>query len=99
MACTAITMVKLLESRQKVMTLEKMMLGEKMNGLGQSGVESRRYVYAINRAEKVSASEMMNSHIPNFFDPIEYGRVPPCQTESTATASASDIRALPPEEK
>jgi hypothetical protein len=29
MACTAMTMVKLLESRQKVMMLEKMMLGEK----------------------------------------------------------------------
>ena len=29
MACTPITMVKLLESRQKVMTVEKIMLGEK----------------------------------------------------------------------
>src|ERR1017187_3331517 len=37
MACTAITMVKLLESRQNVMMLEKMMLGEKWNGLGQFG--------------------------------------------------------------
>jgi hypothetical protein len=29
MACTPITIVKLLESRQKVMMVEKMMLGEK----------------------------------------------------------------------
>jgi hypothetical protein len=34
-------MVKLLESRQKVMTVEKMMLGEKWNGVGQLGVDSR----------------------------------------------------------
>ena len=42
--CTAITIVKLLESRQNVMTLEKMMLGEKWNGFGQSGLETRLYV-------------------------------------------------------
>ena len=41
MACTAITMVKLLESRQKVMMVEKMMLGEKWNGVGQLGLASR----------------------------------------------------------
>ena len=39
---TAMTMVKLLESRQKVMTLEKMMLGKKSNGFGQSGFETRQ---------------------------------------------------------
>src|SRR5207302_291780 len=44
MACTAITMVKLLESRQNVMMLEKMMLGEKWNGFGQSGLATRLYV-------------------------------------------------------
>src|SRR4051794_6099418 len=41
---TAITIVKLLESRQKVMTLEKMMLGKKSKGFGQSGLETREYV-------------------------------------------------------
>ena len=41
MACTAITIVRLLESRQKVMMLEKMMLGEKWNGVGQFGLETR----------------------------------------------------------
>src|SRR6267142_5155129 len=44
MACTAITMVRLLDSRQNVITLEKMMLGEKGKGVGQLGVESRKYV-------------------------------------------------------
>src|SRR5678810_1334516 len=44
MACTAITMVRLLDNRQNVITLEKMMLGEKWKGVGQLGVESRRYV-------------------------------------------------------
>src|SRR5689334_16431190 len=34
---TAMTIVKLLESRQNVITLEKMMLGKKSNGFGQSG--------------------------------------------------------------
>ena len=41
MAWTAITIVRLLESRQNVITLEKMMLGEKSNGFGQSGFETR----------------------------------------------------------
>ena len=38
------TIVRLLDSRQNVMMLEKMMLGEKWNGIGQFGVERRRYV-------------------------------------------------------
>ena len=42
MECTAMTMVRLLESRQKVMMLEKMMLGEKWKGFGHSGVARRR---------------------------------------------------------
>jgi len=50
------------------MMLEKMMLGEKWKGVGQSGFETREYVYANKSAENVSASEMMNSHIPNFFE-------------------------------
>ena len=50
------------------MMLEKMMLGEKWNGLGQFGFETRLYVYANKSAENVSASEMMKSHIPNFFE-------------------------------
>src|SRR5579863_3677182 len=99
MEWTAITMVKLLESRQNVITLEKTMLGEKWKGLGHSGVASRTYVYATNNAENVSASEIMNSHIPNFLEPIAYGDPPPCQTDSMGTASASDIRSLPPEEE
>jgi hypothetical protein len=61
-------MVKLLESRQKVMMLEKIMLGEKWNGVGQFGLETRLYVYANSKAENVRESEMMNSHIPNFFE-------------------------------
>jgi hypothetical protein len=35
------TIVKLLESRTRVMLLEKMMLGEKWNGVGQFGLETR----------------------------------------------------------
>src|SRR5256885_16269344 len=50
-------------------------------------------------AENVSASEIMNSHIPNFFDPIAYGDPPPCQTESIATALASDMKSFPPKQK
>jgi hypothetical protein len=44
MEWTAITMVKLLVSRQNVMMLEKMMLGEKWNGVGQPGVATLQYV-------------------------------------------------------
>src|ERR1039458_5499362 len=44
MACTAITMVRLLERRQNVITVEKMMAGEKSKGLGQSGLVTRLYV-------------------------------------------------------
>jgi hypothetical protein len=68
MACTAITIVRLLESRQNVITVEKMMLGEKWNGRGQFGFATRLNVYANNSAENVSESEAMNSHIPNFFE-------------------------------
>src|SRR5512146_151766 len=67
-AWTAMTMVRLLESRQNVITVEKMMLGVKSNGFGQSGFDTRLYVYANSSAENVSESEMMNSHIPNFFE-------------------------------
>ena len=41
-AWTAITIVRLLDSRQNVMKLENMMLGLKWNGIGQFGVDSRR---------------------------------------------------------
>ena len=44
MECTAITMVKLLDSRQNVMMVEKTMAGEKSNGFGQSGLVTRLYV-------------------------------------------------------
>jgi hypothetical protein len=44
MEWTASTMVKLLDSRQKVITVENMMAGEKSNGLGQSGLVTRLYV-------------------------------------------------------
>src|SRR5476651_2325152 len=57
MAWTAITMVKLLVSRQNVITLEKIMLGEKWNGLGQSGFEARPYVYGNSMADHASESE------------------------------------------
>src|ERR1044071_3466322 len=40
--CTAITMVKLLVNSAKVITLEKMMAGEKSNGFGQSGFATRQ---------------------------------------------------------
>jgi hypothetical protein len=61
-------MVKLLDSRQNVITVEKIIAGEKSNGFGQSGLVTRLYVYANSMAENVSESEMMNSHIPNFFE-------------------------------
>jgi len=73
MEWTASTMVKLLESRQNVITVEKMIAGEKSNGLGQSGLVTRLYVYANSIAEKVSESEMRNNHIPNFFELVAYG--------------------------
>jgi hypothetical protein len=44
------------------------MAGEKSNGFGQSGLATRLYVYAKSSAENVSESEIMNSHIPNFFE-------------------------------
>src|ERR1039458_8161631 len=89
MACTAMTMVRLLDRRQNVMTVEKMMAGEKSNGLGQSGLVTRLYVYANNIAANVRESEMRNSHIPNFFEFVAYGDWPPSQSdpaESTALA-------------
>jgi hypothetical protein len=84
-------MVKLLESRQKVMMLEKMILGEKWNGVGQFGLETRLYVYAKRSAEKVSESEMMNSHIPNFFEFVLYGEPPPAHKDSGAALTWDDI--------
>src|SRR5947209_12339680 len=83
-AWTAITMVKLLESRQNVITVEKIMAGEKSNGFGQSGLVTRLYVYANSMAENVSESEMMNSHIPNFFELTAYGDRPPSHNDVAA---------------
>jgi hypothetical protein len=51
-------------------------------------------VYAINSAENVRASEMMNNHIPNFFEFTAYGEPPPAQTDVIV-----DIDKLPPNEK
>ena len=100
MVWTAITMVRLLVSSAKVITLEKMMLGEKWNGVGQSGLETRQYVYANSRAENVSASEMMNSHIPNFFELVRYGEWPPSQREPVAAAVTwVDIPSLTPKRR
>ena len=62
------------------------MLGEKWNGVGQSGLETRLYVYANSSAEKVSASEMMNSHIPNFFELVRNGDRPPSQDRTVPAA-------------
>src|SRR5271169_6302283 len=42
MLWTAVTMVRLLVSRAKVITLEKMMLGTKWKGVGQFGLETRQ---------------------------------------------------------
>ncbi len=51
-------------------------------------------------AENVRASEMIKSHIPNFFEFTAYGERPPAQTEVPATAElACDIDKLPPNEK
>src|SRR5580704_3002809 len=97
MACTAITIVRLLESRQKVMNVEKIILGEKWNSIGQLGVARRRYVYAISRAEKVSVSEMRNSHIPNFFEFAAYGDTPPFQTDSVVAMFASGVKVVYPQ--
>jgi hypothetical protein len=98
MEWTAITIVRLLVSSAKVITLEKMMLGEKWNGVGQFGLETRLYVYANSRAENVSASEMMNSHIPNFFELVRYGERPPSQREPVAAAVTwVDIPSLYPQ--
>ena len=99
MACTAITIVRLLESRQKVMKDEKIILGEKWNSIGQLGVARRRYVYAINRAENVSASEMMNSHIPNFFELTANGDAPPLQFDSVMATFASGVKVVYPQTK
>jgi hypothetical protein len=63
-------------------------------------VASRTYVYAISSAENVSASEMMNNHIPNFFEFTAYGERPPDQTEVRVAAELPwDIDKLPPNEK
>jgi hypothetical protein len=45
-----------------------MILGEKRKGAFQLGVPARKYEKTIRMAPKVTASEMMNSHIVNFFD-------------------------------
>jgi hypothetical protein len=43
-----------------------------------------------SRAENVSESEMMNSHIPNFFELVAYGDCPPAQAEVAATLTWDD---------
>src|ERR1039457_4838235 len=99
-AWTAITMVRLLVSSAKVITLEKIMLGEKWKGVGQSGLETPLYVYANSRAENVSESEMMNSHIPNFFELLRYGDRPPSQSEpDAAVVEWGDIPSLTPKRR
>ena len=40
-AATAMTIVKLLVNKQNVMTVEKMMLGEKVNGFAQASLATR----------------------------------------------------------
>src|SRR5215831_2645716 len=50
----------------------------------------------MSSAENVSASEMINSHIPNFFESTAYGDAPPDQTEViSAVALMSDIYHYP----
>ncbi len=100
MACTAITMVKLLESRQNVMTVEKMMLGEKWNGLGQSGVESRSVsVGHQQRGERERVGNDEQPH-PELLRIHGVWRTPACPDRGPATAElASDIDTLPPNEK
>ena len=41
-------------------------------------------------AENVSESEMMNSHIPNFFELVRYGEPPPSQSDVEATVLTWD---------
>src|ERR1035437_474248 len=99
-AWTAITMVRLLVSSAKVITLEKIMLGEKWNGVGQFGLETREYVYANIMAENVSESETMNSHIPTFFELVRYGVRPPPQSEPVAAVVTwVDIPSLTPKRR
>src|SRR5450756_1897341 len=93
-------MMRPLDHSPKVLTLEKMMLGEKWKGVGQFGLETREYVYANSRAENVSASEMMNSHIPNFFELVRYGDRPPSQSEPVAAVVTwVDIPSLTPKRR
>ena len=68
------------------MMLEKIMLGEKWNGLGHSGMATRQYVYANSSAVNVSESEMMNNHIPNFLEFVEKGDRPPSHSEPALSA-------------
>ena len=61
---TAITIVKLDDSSTRVITDEKTMLGENLNGVGHTFAE-RTYAYPISNAENVSESDMINSHMPS----------------------------------
>ena len=56
-------------------------------------------MYAISSAEKVSASEAMNSHIPNFFEFTAYGDPPPFQSESAVATFTSGVNFVYPQTK
>src|SRR6266571_865664 len=61
---TAMTIVKLDDNSTNVMMEEKTMLGENLNGVGQT-FDARTYAYPISSAENVSESDMMKSHMPS----------------------------------
>src|SRR3974390_2063007 len=72
-ARTENNMVKLLVTRMKVISITLTMLGENLNGSGQSGLAFFTYPYAKRTAPNVIASAMMNSHMTSFLDGIAKG--------------------------
>src|SRR3954462_6308519 len=70
---TAISIVRLLVTKMKVMIITLMMLGENLKGVGKFGVASRRYPYPYRTAPNVTASESMNNHMTSFLEAIAKG--------------------------
>src|SRR5579864_2900661 len=80
----AMSMVRLLLTRMKVMTMALSTVGENLKGVGQFGVPLRRKPYATRHPANVAVSAMMNNHIAIFF----------AETENVGSAMTAEWPAL-----
>src|SRR5215831_19630661 len=81
-APTAIAMTALDEIRTKVINVIRTMLKTSVC-FGHAGLMFRMKPYAIRKAAKVSASEMMKIHIMNLLHDVPNGDLPPPQLDAS----------------